>query len=642
MKATQAPKLIDLLLSKNGKWISASLLSSHLSISTRQIRKYIYMINEEAGCNLVLSSKAGYQLNIEEYRKVKLLNIDKDEDETPINRQNYIIQKLIREKNGYDIFDLADELYVSDATIENDLTSIRKIIKEHNLTLKREKQNIKMIGTEKQKRKMMSYLISSDSYDNFVLKDEVKMLTYHYHFLDFRTTIMDIFAENDIFVNDYTLNNTALHLIITIDRIRNYYFLDEYVDMTKIINTQQYKVAKEIKEYIVNTYVIDISDAELYNLTLVISNNTTMIDYSFITSGNISDFIEPKYLEIANEVIKNIEDCYCLDRFDEDFINKFTIHIKNMFNRVRNNYSAKNPLTSKIKTTYPLIYDIAVSIAQSFKCDYEINLTEDEITFIAFHIGSYFENNAQSKTKIRCAFIYADYYSLHRNVMDKIIRQYEDKITMKYAVSINNYEANALDVDLIISTIDMPFENNYVTIHPFLKDEDNRSIRYAIDSIIAKKRGNTLKSYLMNFFNEKLFYKNPIYHCKEDAIYQLTKDVIALDFAEDTLFEDVMAREKMSSTAFSEVAVPHSLLQSAKTSFISIVISDKKMSWGNQEVNIIALIGVNKASRKVFSQVFDEIIDILSEPVNVRRLIKVKDFNEFISEIKTLMTIKVN
>lgn len=68
---------------------------------------------------------------------------------------------------------------------------------------------------------------------------------------------------------------------------------------------------------------------------------------------------------------------------------------------MKNNYYAKNPMTNKIKATYPLIYDIAVFIAQELNHDYNITLTEDEITFIAFHIGAYFENNVQSKAKQR-------------------------------------------------------------------------------------------------------------------------------------------------------------------------------------------------------------------------------------------------
>lgn len=636
MKATQTSKLLDYLLSEQDHWISSAILSEYLSVSTRQIRKYVTSINEEAKEAVILSSNQGYRLDVDVYQKHhRLALID---EESPATRQNYIIQKLVCEKHGYDIFDLADELFVSNATIENDLTAVRKSIKEYHLTIKREKNNILMIGSEKKKRNLMSHLISSDSYDNFVLKDEVRMLTFHYHFWDFRTTIRDIFAQNDIFANDYTLNNTALHLIIMIDRIRGHYQLDEQVNLDKIRTTQQYRVAEQIKDFLEQDYAVVINEAELYNLTLVISNNTTMIDYSFITPDNISEYIEQKYIDIAHKVIHSVEECYFLDSFDEDFITKFTIHVKNLFNRINNDYFAKNPLTSKIKATYPLIYDIAVFIAQEFKKDYNITLTEDEITFIAFHIGSYFENNVQSKTKVTCAFLYADYYSIHKHVMDKIIRQFDDKIIMKYAISINNFHPSQLHADLIISTIDMPFSNTYVTIHPFLTDKDSKNIRDAIERISAQKKSIALKAYLMNFFDERLFYKNPSFGSKEDALSKLTSDVVELNYAKDTLYEDVMARERMSSTAFQDVAVPHSLSKSANASFISIAINEQPMPWGEHEVHIIALIGVNEDSRKIFSEIFDEIIDILSEPIHVRELIQVRDFREFIDRIKQLMS----
>lgn len=637
MKITKQDKLLEYLASEGERWISSSILSEYLSVSTRQIRKYINMINEEAAKPIILSSNRGYMIDMKAFQEYRLHKIT-DDDDSPLTRQNYIIQKLVSEKDGYSIYDIAEELYVSEATIENDLKSVRNVIKDYHLSISREKDYIRMIGSEKKKRNLMSHLISSDSYDNFVLKDEVRLLTFHYHFWDFRTTIREIFARNDIFANDYTLNNTALHLIIMIDRIRSHCMLDEDVDMNKIKNTQQYCVAQQIKEYIEANYDVNVNDAELYNLTLVISNNTTMIDYSFITADNINEYIEQKYIDIAHKVIHNVETCYYLDAFDEDFITKFTIHVKNMFNRVKNDYYAKNPLTSKIKATYPLIYDIAVFIAQEFKRDYDVHLTEDEITFIAFHIGAYFENTVQSKTKVTCAFIYADYYSIHKNVMDKIIRQFEDKINMKYAISINNYNPALLHADLIISTIDMPFQNTYVTIHPFLTDKDNKNLRDAIERIAGMKRANALKAYLMNFFDERLFYKNPSFKDKEDAIHTLSNDVVALNYAEDTLFEDVMAREKMSSTAFHDVAVPHSLSKNAKTSFISIAISEEGMKWDQHIVHIIALIGVNEDSRKIFSEVFDEIIDILSEPVHVKELMQAKDFKEFIERIKLLMS----
>ena len=98
-----------------------------------------------------------------------------------------------------------------------------------------------------------------------------------------------------------------------------------------------------------------------------------------------------------------------------------------------------------------------------------------------------------------------------------------------------------------------------------------------------------------------------------------------------------MAREKMSSTAFHDVAVPHSLTKSANLSFVSIVISEEPIPWDNHFVHIVALIGVNEDSRKVFSEVFDALIDILSDPYSVKELIQSNNFHSFIQCLKDLM-----
>ena len=632
MKQTKPQKLISYLINESEHWTSATLLADLLDVSTRQIRKYISKINEDANCDLIISSNLGYRIDIDLYYKQ-----DFNENDTPSARINFIIQKLVSEKNGYDLFDLADELYVSNATIENDLKEVRQTFHKFDLSLNRDKNLLIVDGNEKNMRKLMNYLITSDSYDHFVLKDEVRMLTFHYHFWEFRTTIREIFASNDIFVNDYTLNNIALHLIIMIDRLRNNRSLKNSNEIEKVKGTQQYHVALQIKKYIENDYQVMVNDAELYNLILVISNSTTMIDYNFITSENISQFIEQKYIDITKKVIHNVEKVYFLEAFSEEFIAKFTIHVKNLFDRAENNYFAKNPLTSKIKNSFPLIYDIAVYIAQEFKKEYNIHLTEDEITFIAFHIGSYFENTAQAKTKVNCAFIYADYYSIHKNALNKISMRFENQLNIKYAISIDNYNANTLDCDLIISTIDMPYPTRSVIIQPFLTDKDIRRLDDTIETLFQKKRNHLLKNHLLDFFDERLFYRSPNFKNRETAIKRMAKDAVNIDFADETLAEDIMARETMASTAFNNVAIPHSLRQNAKTSFISVAINESPINWGDSQINMIAMIGINEDSRKLFAELFDSLIDILSEPTNIKELIKAHDFNDFMNILKKLM-----
>jgi len=637
MKTNRSAELLEYLLSKSNTWVGAEELSAHLGVGARQIRNYITSINEQCDSLLLIeSSNKGYCLDSDNY-VIYRQKIDPLKAETKDTRQNYIIQKLVVSIDGYDIFDFSDELFVSLPTIENDLKHVRRAIDKYGLKIRRSKNIVYLDGSEKSKRNLMNDLISSDSYDNFVLKDEVRLLTFHYHFWDFRANIHRILVEHDFFSNDYTLNDIALHLIIMIDRIRNGCILKETVSLDSFSQQAQYNVARSIADYVESTYDITMETAELYSLTLTISNNTTMTNYTFLNAENMNEYIEQKYIDIASNVMHRVEKCYYLDPFDNDFFTRFTMHVKNLFNRLENNYYAKNPLTSKIKATYPLIYDIAVFIAQEFKNDYNIHLNEDEIAFIAFHIGGYFENNVQNKNKISCTFVYANYYSNYKSILDKIARVFSDQLQIKLSVSLNQYRPENIVTDLIISMVDMPFPVESIIINPFLTDADMQIIRTSIEGLMNRHKKSALKAYLLNFVNPEMFYKNLVYSDKSEVIEILTKDAIRLDYAKESLTEDVLAREAMSDTAFCDVAVPHSLSRNAKKSFISFAISETLMQWGDKQVYLIALIGISEDSRKIFSQVFDYLIDILSESINIKTLVSAADYDDFIKRLIDLI-----
>lgn len=90
------------------------------------------------------------------------------------------------------------------------------------------------------------------------------------------------------------------------------------------------------------------------------------------------------------------------------------------------------------------------------------------------------------------------------------------------------------------------------------------------------------------------------------------------------------------------MAIPHSLSKNAKHSFISVVISEKGILWDNHLVHMIALLNVNDESRKIFAEVFDELVDILSDTSNATTLFHVKNYSQFISYIMQMMDRKRN
>lgn len=120
------------------------------------------------------------------------------------------------------------------------------------------------------------------------------------------------------------------------------------------------------------------------------------------------------------------------------------MYIDNLFKRTDNDYSVHNPLTEKIKGTYPLIYDIAVYIAREFETGHQIHMTKDEITYIALHIGRFFEENVQNKNKITCIFVYADYYGSHKVIIDKLQEIFTGYLAVKYTIPADQYDSEII------------------------------------------------------------------------------------------------------------------------------------------------------------------------------------------------------
>ena len=634
MSKNRQTQLLEYMVKKSNTWVKAQQLADRFDVSTRQIRKYITAINTPCqGSLLIESGPKGYCLHHEYYFSYKE-NIDRLNADTPQTRQNYIMQKLITNQPGYDVFDFQEELCVSLATIENDLKGIRKTLRNFELSLKRDKNNVTITGNERNKRSLMRNMIMPDSY-NFALKDEVQLLTLHYHFWDLRKNILRILVhENDLFTNDYTLNNIALHVIVMIERLRDEATLEHSEYTPRLFqNSEQRTATKQLAEYLSCTYNIQINDTELYYLLVTISNNTTIIDHNTVNLDNISQFVDPKYIDIGEKVLEKVVQTYHLDLFDDGFKTRFIIHVNNLFTRLNNDYLVKNPLTSKLKGTYPLIYDIAVFIAQEFKNDYSIHLSEDEIAFISLHIGGYFENSLSNKNKISCIFIYADYYGAYKKMVEKITTIFSDTINLKHIIPLNQYQQEGFTADLIISTVEMDFRERNVIIDPFLTDESIENIRKNVAHILQNNKYSTLTGYLHDFVKPSLFYNNPPFADREDAIKVMTKNAITHGFAQDTLTANVLQRESLSDTSFNGVAIPHSLREDVLTGFLSFAICEKPIPWGDKLVYIVALIGVNKDSRKVFTHVFDILVEVLSDLQNVKELACAVNYDDFLEKL---------
>ena len=62
------------------------------------------------------------------------------------------------------------------------------------------------------------------------------------------------------------------------------------------------------------------------------------------------------------------------------------------------------------------------------------------------------------------------------------------------------------------------------------------------------------------------------------------------------------------------------------------------MKWGDNDVQIIMLIGTSLVDREAFKTLFDELIAVLFEPNNIQQLIKCNTYESFTEKLAAMIT----
>lgn len=161
-------ELINVLKSSSA-WLSSASLSKMIGVSERTVRNYINEINEEQ-CQLIESSKYGYRI------RTDLPDTIEDKTEEIIDaRSHLVLSKLLSSKEGISVFDIAEELHVSESTIMNNvLPKIKKLVKNFNIKIQTHDYQFYLSGNEQDKRKLVGHIATNNVYGYFTSIETLK------------------------------------------------------------------------------------------------------------------------------------------------------------------------------------------------------------------------------------------------------------------------------------------------------------------------------------------------------------------------------------------------------------------------------------------------------------------------------------
>lgn len=634
---SQCKQIIRLLLENRPR--SAANLAEELKVSVRSIKNYVREINDEYP-DTISSSRNGYSVDQENALKIlseATYHIPQNSNE----RLVYIINSLLNsnKKQILDVYDLCDELYISLSTLKIELNKVKRALKKFDLELVMKGDCIECVGLEKNKRKMMSTILYDESNVNFVNIDTLQHAFKDIDIKYIRQTVLEVFDKYHYYINDYSLINLVLHLTIAVDRIRNGNFNNQNVEGLPNVRLHEYTLAQEVAHKLEEKFDIVFTEAETYEMTLLIVSRATTIDYKSINSGNLEDFVGEDCLGLVKKLIDDINSFYYIDLGEQEFLIRFALHIRNLLVRSKNNYFSKNPLTDSIKVSCPLIYDASVSLARVIKENTGISINDDEIAYIAFHLGSTLEAQKNLNEKITAVLYCPNYYDINLKVTDAINQHFSNDLLIKNILTDENEIDQLKDVDMIISTLPINKVTSLpiVQINIFMNQKDQSFLKENIEKIRKEKQRREFETYLRMLIIPEFFEVKKGFKSYKECIDHMVKNMVSLGYVDNTFKKDVLEREKMSSTAFGSFAIPHAMKMYAHKTGINVLISENPIPWDEKSVNLVIMMCFNKSERYMFNEIYEPITMILSEAENVKKVLAVRTYEEFIETMVSLL-----
>jgi lichenan operon transcriptional antiterminator len=101
----------------------------------------------------------------------------------------------------------------------------------------------------------------------------------------------------------------------------------------------------------------------------------------------------------------------------------------------------------------------------------------------------------------------------------------------------------------------------------------------------------------------------------------------------------VFEREAAASTAFGEVAIPHSVYMEAKQTTFSIGLAKDPISWGTHHVRLVILTAISQRDQHRFMRLYDALITMFGDEKMVNTLSGFETFGQFKDLVKTKMNL---
>lgn len=585
---TRALSIIKILLN-SVEPVSSLALSQEIGCSTKTIQNEIKEVNKELkNCEIVSIRGIGYKI------EGNLDDIDiKNSDLYDYDRVEYIIKKIINisstDKDTIKLEDLADSMYVSLSTVKNDLKEVKKILNEYNLKISsKHKQGICIEASEED---IIKFIINySNKVDNSLnIKDFLNNNIIE-NLFSIKKILLDTLSYENMILTDNEFKNIVNYISIYLSRNNTNQsdFIKEYIKKYKskkekpISEDEQLLIRKAIKEF--------------------------CRDLNIATSINLS------HDKIFEECLFN--------------------HISNLYKRADLGINQYEITAGEIKLKYPFPFELGKIAKKTIEKNLNMEISEDEVENIALHIGGALEriDKRDEKKVYKTIIVCTSGVGTSMLIKSKLENIFKEKLEIiKVIPSYLIDYINVLDIDFVISTVEVNLENvNVIKVSPMLTDKEIKLIEKYIET-----ENVYIDLDIQNLFSSELFFKDIKAETRSQVIDIMSKKLVEKGYIDDTMRQSYFERETIATTEIGNmVAIPHGAKGEVYENKVAIGILKEPISWEVGKVRLVIMLALDKEKILDYEEVFSKIYKRVDSIAKVISICENKSYEKFIKLFK--------
>ena len=389
------------------------------------------------------------------------------------------------------IKDISEKLMLSYNTVASTITTIEKILFDYKLTLIRKKgQGIEIEGKEVDRRVLLISLLcneisdeefftrlnnrdilSSNPFIKFLNFDLIKKVFYENKHLD----VFNLYTDSSIKKLLISLNVVFLRISYTTE-IKENFTAQEYNSIISLLNASKEIVDFDITEDIIQFLIKILKTCRLieqlsyfndkYSYTLVYKINLLI---KYVSEKMNVDFTQDTNL--SSGLIAHVESAIKRHQMN------LTEENDELLEFVLKNY---NELYLIIKSELLVVFD-------------EINFNSTELSYIVIHFASSFEQ-IYRKNFIRALVICASGIGSSKILGSQIRKNIPEIKNLEYTIPSKVTKSLVNNYDVVISTIELEQDIDYLLIPTILKEKDISLIQERILASRSFKRNDFVKS----------------------------------------------------------------------------------------------------------------------------------------------------